>query len=780
MTLSKSELNAKLTSIFGEPISVTLDGKFHRFGKSKEHWLVGKSWDYNSKEHWALSYGSWNPKWGIETNRITSWGNQPLSQGEKISVTRKFNLINRIAKKERERDQEWSREFWLLNWDRLASLKEAHSYMKDKGFSHNFGAKVVNFIDEKNHLYPGTLCVPVFNHRRELCGVQRIFSSKHGWTKVNFPGTELKGPYHSFGDWETAKTLYLCEGFATGASIFDNIKLPVICSFSANNLPNVARTIREYNPSCTIILAADNDKDSQVGKIWAYKTLKETACIIKIVQFPPGAAGNDYNDLAQIDPELLKEQLSITQIPPDEEFKHLIKKGFTESVTNERGQDKIKRLGRELLRFFRHKYHYHYLLDRGEIIIWEDGHYKKVPGTFAKIFAEQYYDNPKCLNDNERIEFQKLCQVNYAIRDSHKFFDRSKIAGKINFSNGVYDLKNDKLLSHAPTTPFQYIFPHPYQKSRKCPTMDGFLEAFSCSCKKTTSVLWEYLGWIIPGDSPIDFKKALILDGSGENGKSTFINIVKTLVGARNTSAVSISAVPKNRFILYQMDGKLVNFAEEEPPSIFSNTGGFKGITGGSPMYIERKGKDGKSVVIMAKIIISYNDMPPLSDSSKGMQNRLLIIPCNQDYTKNPHLKISNIEEKIKKEAPSILYRAIEALKAAIQRGGFTEIPKGKERIQEMLRDGCSVYEWVSAHLEKDTDFDGQKKSFQELYGYYREAMNINGDDPVSKTKFGRKLKKVLANGLIKCEVGPFQFNIEGKWEKLNGVKGVRVKHYGR
>ena len=237
MALSKSEFNAKLTRIFGRPVSATLDGKFHRFGESREHWLVGRSWDYNSKEYWALSYGSWDLKWGIETNRITSWEDRSLSQGEKISFTRRLNLINRIAKKEREREQERCREFWLLNWDRLAAPNGPHSYMKDKGFSHNFGARIVNFVDEKNHLYPGTLCIPIFNHKEEFCGVQRIFSSRSGWSKKNFPGTELKGSYHSFGDWKMAKTLYLSEGFATGASIFENMKLPVICSFSANNLP---------------------------------------------------------------------------------------------------------------------------------------------------------------------------------------------------------------------------------------------------------------------------------------------------------------------------------------------------------------------------------------------------------------------------------------------------------------------------------------------------------------------------------------------------------------
>ena len=306
MVLSKSELNAKLTNIFGEFVSATLDGKFHRFGKSKEHWLIGVAWEYNTRGYWALHYGSWNPKWDIETNRMTSWGNESLSQGEKISVTRNLNQIDRISREERGKEQSRCREFWLLNWDRLASPEGAHAYMKSKGFSHNHGARVVNFMDRANHLYPGTLCIPIFDRRKELCGMQCIFSAQSGWDKKNFLGTEMKGSFFPFGDWEHARVLYPCEGFATGASIFENMNLPVICSFSACNLPPVGRTIREHNPDCTIILAADKDKGSKAGETWARKTLEETSCIIKVVQFPPGAEGSDYNDLAQIDPELLK------------------------------------------------------------------------------------------------------------------------------------------------------------------------------------------------------------------------------------------------------------------------------------------------------------------------------------------------------------------------------------------------------------------------------------------------------------------------------------------
>ena len=680
-------------------------------------------------------------------------------------------------------DREYKRcqDFWLSTWNRLDSPKGPHGYMESKGFSHNFGAKVVNFRDEENNLYPNTLCVPIYNCDKELCGVQRIFW-KDGWQKRNFSGTKLKGSYYSFGDWETAKTLYLCEGFATGASVFENMHLPVVCVFSANNLPNVAKTIRKHNPNCTIIVAADNDKTSRAGEIWANRALEEikTACIVKVAQFPQGVAGSDYNDLARINPQLLKDQLSIEQISPEDEFRHLIDMGFTEYCNN-----KMQRLSRELMRFFYRKYHYRYIEDIQKIIIWKNGLYQRVPDNVPKKFAEEYYHNPKCLNDKERVEFLKLCQVNYTMSSMKEFFDPGKTSGKINFSNGIYDLNKKELLPHDPKWSFQYILPFPYEEGGECPTMDKFLQAFSCGREKTTRAIWEYIGLIISGDSPIKFKKALILDGLGENGKSTLINIIKVIVGEQNCSSVSIADIPDNRFSSSEMVGKLVNFAEEEPPSLFTSTGKFKAITGGSPIFTERKGEPGEIAVIIAKLIITYNEMPPLSDGSRGMKKRLLVIPCNQDYAKNSHLKITCIEEKIRAEAPAILFHAIEAMKRLVKQGHFTEIPGGKEKIQEMLENGCPTYKWASNYLGQAIDSKGRPvlSGFREFYEHYCRTIDLLDNAPITHNMFSKKLKIFLKNSDFKCEIGRYQIrDSKGKWEKRTGVQGVGIveENYGR
>jgi len=59
------------------------------------------------------------------------------------------------------------------------------------------------------------------------------------------------------------KTLYICEGFATGASIHMQTKHAVAVAFNSGNLLPVAETLKAKHPEFIFIIAADNDVDTE-------------------------------------------------------------------------------------------------------------------------------------------------------------------------------------------------------------------------------------------------------------------------------------------------------------------------------------------------------------------------------------------------------------------------------------------------------------------------------------------------------------------------------------
>lgn len=146
----------------------------------------------------------------------------------------------------------------------------------------------------------GKLMVPVTKNS-QLVGIQ--FISSDGEKKFKF-GTDMDGAYHAIGRPKTE--VIICEGWATGATLHEATGVPVIVAFQANNILNVARTIRErLGPEARITIAADNDAWTKKpvdnpGVHYGREAATEIKAEIRIPQFRPGYEGKptDFNDLA--------------------------------------------------------------------------------------------------------------------------------------------------------------------------------------------------------------------------------------------------------------------------------------------------------------------------------------------------------------------------------------------------------------------------------------------------------------------------------------------------
>ena len=93
-------------------------------------------------------------------------------------------------------------------------------------------------------------------------------------------------------------------------------------------------------------------------------------------------------------------------------------------------------------------------------------------------------------------------------------------------------------------------------------------------------------------------------------------------MGDDNCANISIVSLNQSQFAGASLHGKLVNFSEEEPPECFKETGVFKNITGDGVLSVQYKFGDAFEMRNKAKLVISYNDMPYLADTTKGMLRR--------------------------------------------------------------------------------------------------------------------------------------------------------------
>lgn len=94
----------------------------------------------------------------------------------------------------------------------------------------------------------------------------------------------------------------ICEGYATGCTIHEITKSPVICAMSAHNLPSVAAQVARHYPHAIVKICADNDQwgENNVGLGYALSAAKITGFPIYYPTFDSLDVRNkptDFNDL---------------------------------------------------------------------------------------------------------------------------------------------------------------------------------------------------------------------------------------------------------------------------------------------------------------------------------------------------------------------------------------------------------------------------------------------------------------------------------------------------
>lgn len=76
--------------------------------------------------------------------------------------------------------------------------------------------------------------------------------------KTFLTGGRKRGCYHAIG--EPKRAVCICEGYATGATIYQATGHATAIAFDAGNLEPVARAIRAKFPRLALCICADNDE----------------------------------------------------------------------------------------------------------------------------------------------------------------------------------------------------------------------------------------------------------------------------------------------------------------------------------------------------------------------------------------------------------------------------------------------------------------------------------------------------------------------------------------
>lgn len=206
-------------------------------------------------------------------------------------------------------------------WNASAVASDDHPYLKSKGVkAHGLRVgkweKVNKDTGEVWLSVDNALLVPICDRKLAIHSLQAIFPAKVktiGDRNKDYQADGAKrGLFHMIGKpkMHDGKLVFiLCEGYATGASIYECTGHCVLVCFDAGNLPVVAgdmhKSAAEKGKEYVIVLAADNDRWTtkpveNPGVYHARDAMKAVGGLLAVPDFDDlEGKPTDFNDLHQ-------------------------------------------------------------------------------------------------------------------------------------------------------------------------------------------------------------------------------------------------------------------------------------------------------------------------------------------------------------------------------------------------------------------------------------------------------------------------------------------------
>ena len=237
----------------------------------------------NSKNGWYVLYGDGVPAGSFGDWKTGKHYNWCAKDEHELTPQEREDLSKRVEEAKHQRAIEDRR-------IKSETKKKAHDLWGNSfAASPNHPYLQAKSVQPHNTRQSGDrLVIPMQDIEGEIHSLQFIFPDGK---KRFLKGGRKKGCFTLIGI--PTSTLAICEGYATGASIYESTGLPVAIAFDAGNLLSVSKSLRTRYPDIDIVICADNDTETD-GNPGVTKAKEAALAIGARLAIPP--VSGDFND----------------------------------------------------------------------------------------------------------------------------------------------------------------------------------------------------------------------------------------------------------------------------------------------------------------------------------------------------------------------------------------------------------------------------------------------------------------------------------------------------
>lgn len=314
----------------------------------------------------------------------------------------------------------------------------------------------------------------------------------------------------------------------------------------------------------------------------------------------------------------------------------------------------------------------------------------------------------------------------------------------INLMNGTFEIDgtepnlSNPLRAPRPADFLTYQLPFNYDDQAQAPLFMEYLNKVQPDPNRQ-DVLAEFLGSVfLPS---LKHEKALLLYGTGANGKSVFFDITKALLGESNVASYSLKSLTGDRGANARamLENKLLNYASEIGNGI-GEIDTFKSLVSCEPIEARRLYQDVYQLTWHGRFIFNCNELPHDTEQTNAFFRRCLIVPF--DVTLPEAEWDRSLSSKIiKTELAGVFNWMLAGLSRLIAQQAFTHCEAAEQKLNEWRKASCSVRQFIDASGYQPDPFSNLPWS--EIYSDYTAFCRENGVKPVGTPKFSSRLKGI-------------------------------------
>ncbi len=340
----------------------------------------------------------------------------------------------------------------------------------------------------------------------------------------------------------------------------------------------------------------------------------------------------------------------------------------------------------------------------------------------------------------------------------------------IPFKNGIYDMQKEKLLDFDSSFFFINKLGINYNPdNQECPSIDKLFREIVA--EEDIISLYEIIAYCYFRGYP--YPKCFLLYGNGANGKSTYCQVLRKIIGNENITSTPLNTILYNTFGTSELYGKLTNISPEMNYNILKKTDILKQLTGSDLVRGEKKFKDEFHFINYAKLIFLGNEIPYSEDKSFAFYRRMFLIEFANRFEIRIKADPFIVERIPEKEFEGLAFKCLRLLHS-LSRENFTftrhkrteEIAEEYERISDPL--GVFILEFTQSSPDDNIpvlSFNQEFKKYQTEKG-----LRVWNDNLISRSMRdkGYIKKAVNLSTDIKGKYTTYKGYLEIKWKSKN------------